>query len=861
MTSLEIKNMWLKFFINKGHYPENSFSLIPENDPTLLWVNAGVTPLKKYFNGSLPIINSRIVNIQKCLRTNDIENVGKTSTHHTFFEMLGNFSIGDYFKKEVIDFAYELLMSKQWFALDSNKIYITYYHKDTETLDLWLKKNIKPENLISLESNFWNIGEGPCGPCTEIFFDRGPKYHSKGKELIEKDIKNNRFVEIWNIVFSQYNFNPKNKKNIYQELPSKNIDTGAGLERLTCISQDVENNFETDIFLPIIQKISSLSSIKYQNQENFKIISDHIRTLVFAIGDGVIFANDGRGYVLKKILRRAIQKGKNLNFKEPFLYKLISTVIKQNHFFYPKLKEYQSILEKIIYKEEKKFFDMLENSEEKIFNLIKNNFLSGDKYFKLYDTYGIPKEIILNYCNKKGFIVDNDGFIKKLESHKNLSKLNQNFKLNIKKQNDKFLNFTDKSDFIGYNITEIKTKVIKIFEEGIILEQTPFYPNMGGQINDIGFINNIPVKKIIRLHHGQLLHQIQSNLFYEGQKVIAKIDVNIRKQISLHHTATHLLHDAIILILGKHVEQKGSFIGNNLLRWDFNHYEKIKPKDIIKLETQVNKWIKKKTNIIIKEILFSDAKKIPNIKYFKYKKYPKIVRVVQMDDYSITLCAGTHAKNTQDLKKIIILSCNLISSGIYRIEASVGLNAINILNKKINYYLDEKKNIIKKAKKMSVPNFKLLIPKDIIITESFQDILNYKLYLKNLQQNFIFFKKELLEHQKKYVLSNIKKFIPLKITSKMFLKIKDKMEMEVIKYLLEHLFIKFKMEILLICYLQDDKIFFLCKSKTLNAEQIIKKISQITEGFGGGNNKFAQGSTKHTNKLNSVLKYWNNNLS
>ncbi|CAP18435.1 Alanyl-tRNA synthetase [Candidatus Phytoplasma mali] len=861
MTSLEIKNMWLNFFINKGHYQENSFSLIPENDPTLLWVNAGITPLKKYFNGSLPVVNSRIVNIQKCLRTNDIENVGKTSTHHTFFEMLGNFSIGNYFKKEAIDFAYELLMSKQWFGFDSNKIYITYYYKDIETLNLWLKKDIHPEHLISLESNFWNIGQGPCGPCTEIFFDRGSKYHPKGKELIKKDIPNNRFVEIWNIVFSQYNFNPENKKNIYQELPSKNIDTGAGLERLACILQDVENNFETDIFFPIIQKISYLSSIKYQNQEAFKVISDHIRTLVFAIGDGVIFANDGRGYVLKKILRRAIQKGKILNFKKPFLYKLIPIVVKQNQFFYPKLKEYQSILEKIIYKEEKKFFDMLENCEEKILNLIKNNFLSGEQYFKLYDTYGIPKEIILNYCEQKGFIIDNDGFIKKLESHKNLSKLNQHFKLSIQKKNDKFLNFKDKSNFIGYNILETKTKVIKIFEEGIILEKTPFYPNMGGQINDKGFINNIPVKKIIRLHHGQLLHQVQSDLFYEDQEVIAKIDFNARKQISLHHTATHLLQDAIILILGKHIEQKGSFIGDNLLRWDFNHYEKIKPQDILKFEIQVNKWIQKKTNVIIKEILFSDAKKIPNIKYFKDKKYPEIVRIVQMDDYSITLCAGTHAKNTKDLKKIIILSCNLISSGIYRIEASVGLNAINILNQKINFYLDEKKNIIKKAQRMSISNFKLLLPENIIITESFQDILNYKLYIQNLQRNFNFFKKELLENQKKYVLSNIKKFIPSKITTKMFLKINDKMEMEVLKYLLEYLFVKFKMEILLICYLQDDKMFFLCKSATLHAGQIIKTISQIAEGFGGGNNKFAQGSTKHPNKLKSVLKYWNDNLS
>ncbi|MGM1458905.1 MAG: alanine--tRNA ligase-related protein [Columbia Basin potato purple top phytoplasma] len=357
MTANQIRKMWLDFFITKGHKLKDSFSLIPDSsDSSLLWVNAGVVPLKKYFDGSEKVCFSKIVSIQKCLRTNDIDNVGKTAIHHTFFEMLGNFSIGDYFKKETIDLVYELLISEKWFNLPQDRLYITYFYKDQATYNFWLKKGIHPEHLISLNTNFWEIGEGPCGPCTEIFFDRGIEYDDRGLKLIKEDISNDRFIEIWNVVFSQYNSELDKDRENYIELPNKNIDTGSGLERLACIFQNTKTNFETDLFLPIIQKISHLSKIEYfEKKEIFRIIADHIRTLVFGIADGVVLANEGRGYILKKILRRSFIKGQTLGFKKPFLFKLVSVVIDIMKEFYPYLGTKRQIIENIIQVEEEKF--------------------------------------------------------------------------------------------------------------------------------------------------------------------------------------------------------------------------------------------------------------------------------------------------------------------------------------------------------------------------------------------------------------------------------------------------------------------------------------------------------------------------
>ena len=365
MTSSEIRQMWLDFFASKGHSVEPSASLVPVNDPTLLWTNAGVAPLKKYFDGSMVPSNPRITNAQKCIRTNDIENVGKTARHHTFFEMLGNFSIGDYFKEEAIEFAMELLFDEKWFGFDKDKLYITYYTNDTAARDFWIKNGINPEHLIPLDGNFWEIGEGPCGPDTEMFYDRGEKYDKRGKELIENDIENDRFIEIWNIVFSQFNSKEGVERSNYKELPSKNIDTGCGLERLCCVMQGVDTNYDTDLFMPIIKKTEEICGVKYEGQMAFKVIADHVRTVTFAVADGATLSNEGRGYVLRRVLRRASKYAKALGINKPFMAELVDVVIQIMDPFYPYLHDKRDICRQIISAEEEKFLATLASGEKK----------------------------------------------------------------------------------------------------------------------------------------------------------------------------------------------------------------------------------------------------------------------------------------------------------------------------------------------------------------------------------------------------------------------------------------------------------------------------------------------------------------
>ncbi|OHE32628.1 MAG: alanine--tRNA ligase, partial [Tenericutes bacterium GWD2_38_27] len=371
MTAAEIRDTWLRFFESKKHKIEASASLVPQNDPTLLWINAGVAPLKKYFDGSEKPSNPRLTNVQKCIRTNDIDNVGKTARHHTFFEMLGNFSIGDYFKKEAIEWGLEILTDPKWFGFPVEKLYMTYYPDDLEARDQWIRLGVDPSHIIPRADNFWEIGSGPCGPDTEIYFDRGDSYDKRGKELIELDLENERFIEIWNIVFSQFNSKPGLKREQYPELPNKNIDTGAGLERFACVIQQTKTNFETDLFFPIIKHTEEISKIKYTGQMAFKVIADHIKALTFAISDGAILSNEGRGYVLRRLLRRAVKYGRTLNLTEPFLYLLVDDVVSTMGVFYTNLKETQSIVKKLVLKEEQKFLETINEGEKHLLEAIE----------------------------------------------------------------------------------------------------------------------------------------------------------------------------------------------------------------------------------------------------------------------------------------------------------------------------------------------------------------------------------------------------------------------------------------------------------------------------------------------------------
>ena len=414
LTGNEIIRMYIDFFKERGHMELESASLIPHNDPTVLWINAGVTPLKKYFDGSVVPKNRRLTSVQKCIRTGDIESVGRTARHHTFFQMLGNFSIGDYFRNEAITWAYELLTSSKYFDIDKNKLYVTVYTDDIETYNLWISLGIKPSHIIKLKNNFWEIGPGPSGPDTEIFFDRGEKYdkEKKGIELLEKEEENDRYIEIWNNVLSQFNATEGLSREEYPELPSKNIDTGMGVERMACILQETETNYETDLFMPIIGAISEISSLPYTGQMEFKVIADHIRTITFALSDGAVFENAGRGYVLRRLLRRASRMGRKLNINREFLSDFVDVVVDKYKDIYPELMRTKKKVKELISKEELLFQKTLHAGEKRLEELFSgdNKVISGNDAFKLYDTYGYPIELTVEVAEEKGFIVDTEGF-------------------------------------------------------------------------------------------------------------------------------------------------------------------------------------------------------------------------------------------------------------------------------------------------------------------------------------------------------------------------------------------------------------------------------------------------------------------
>lgn len=852
MTGLEIRNTWLNFFEENKHKIEPSASLIPANDPTLLWINAGVAPLKKYFDGSEIPASPRITNVQKCIRTNDIDNVGKTARHHTFFEMLGNFSIGDYFKKEAIELGYDLLTNKKWFGFPKEKLYITYYPTDLDAKQAWIDCGINPSHLIPLEGNFWEIGAGPSGPCTEIFFDRGSKYDSRGKELIENDIENDRFIEIWNIVFSQYNADPEVPREEYKELPNKNIDTGAGLERFACVLQETETNFETDLFYPIIQKTEEMSHIKYEGQMAYKVIADHIKTLTFAISDGAVLSNEGRGYVLRRILRRAVKYGRNLNLNEPFLYSLVDTVVTMMSGFYPHLIQTKEIVKKIIKREEEKFFETIAEGEKHLLSSIDNHMLSGQAAFKLYDTYGFPIELTLEYAEENNITVDVDGFNKALEEQKQRSRNARTEDGSMGSQEEAYLNFKEPSKFIGYDQLEVETTVLKVFNDGIVLRETPFYATMGGQVFDQGTINGLSVTDVIKLPLGQYLHKVEGT-FLEGEEVLAIVNEEIRNKVSSNHTATHLLHQAIKDVIGDHAHQQGSQVNHKLLRFDFNHYDKVTEENILQIENIVNQHILLKEAVQITETSLEEAKKIGAQALFT-EKYGDVVRVVNINQYSIELCGGTHVKNTADIKRFAITSVESIGSGIYRVEAVSGDELTEVLKETLSNTISDIKELLNKAEKLQTQDIVFKKKELPNITVSYQDIINYRNYLQELKQDVKQFEKQIEELQTKQVLQNAQSYIPENTQAKMVLTITEPMSIPTLKQLIDVIYDKIKAEVLFVVHKEADKATFICKSSSTHAGDLIKLAAKLTNGSGGGKPTLAQGGTKDLTHLEKAIK-------
>ncbi|HEM4029545.1 TPA: alanine--tRNA ligase [Streptococcus suis] len=703
LSSAQIRQMWLDFWKSKGHSVEPSANLVPVNDPTLLWINSGVATLKKYFDGSVIPDNPRITNAQKSIRTNDIENVGKTARHHTMFEMLGNFSIGDYFRDEAIEWGFELLTSPEWFAFPKDKLYMTYYPDDVDSYNRWIALGVEPSHLIPLEDNFWEIGAGPSGPDTEIFFDRGTDFDPEniGIRLLEEDIENDRYIEIWNIVLSQFNADPAVPRSEYKELPNKNIDTGAGLERLAAIFQGAKTNFETDLFLPIIREVEKISGKTYdQDGDNmsFKVIADHIRALSFAIGDGALPGNEGRGYVLRRLLRRAVMHGRRLGITEPFLYKLVETVGAIMESYYPEVLEKRDFIEKIVKREEETFARTIDAGSGHLEELLSElkaagkDTLEGKDIFKLYDTYGFPVELTEELAEDAGYKIDHEGFKVAMKEQQDRARAAVVKGGSMGMQNETLAGITESSTFVyGQTSLDAKLEVIiadnertEAVSEGqalLVFDQTPFYAEMGGQVADRGVIKNASgdavatVVDVQKAPNGQPLHTVELSASISlGQTYTLEIDSNRRRGVEKNHTATHLLHPALHNVIGEHATQAGSLNEEGFLRFDFTHFEAVTADELRRIENEVNEKIWEALDIVTVETDVDTAKEMGAMALFG-EKYGKVVRVVTIGDYSIELCGGTHVSNTAEIGLFKIVKEEGIGSGTRRILAVTGKEA------------------------------------------------------------------------------------------------------------------------------------------------------------------------------------------
>ena len=641
--------------------------------------------------------NPRITNSQKAIRTNDIENVGKTARHHTMFEMLGNFSVGDYFRDEAIEWGYELLTSPEWFDFPKDKLYMTYYPDDKDSYNRWIACGVEPSHLIPIEDNFWEIGAGPSGPDTEIFFDRGEDFDPDniGIRLLEEDIENDRYIEIWNIVLSQFNADPAVPRSEYKELPNKNIDTGAGLERLVAVMKGAKTTFETDLFMTIIREIEKMTGKTYDpdgDTMSFKVIADHIRSLAFAIGDGALPGNEGRGYVLRRLLRRAVMHGRRLGISDAFLYKLVPTVGQIMESYYPEVLEKKDFIEKIVKREEETFARTIDAGSSMLDELLANlkksgkDTLEGKDIFKLYDTYGFPVELTEELAEDEGFKIDHEGFKAAMKEQQERARASVVKGGSMGMQNETLANITEPSEFL-YEAETAESRLSVIVADDarhdsvnsgqalLVFEQTPFYAEMGGQVADHGTISDAAgtvvarVVDVQRAPNGQALHTVEvGGELVVGADYKLEIDHTRRHRVMKNHTATHLLHAALHNIVGDHAVQAGSLNEQEFLRFDFTHFEAVTPEELRAIEEQVNEEIWKATPVTTIETDIDTAKSMGAMALFG-EKYGKNVRVVSIGDYSVELCGGTHVANTAEIGMFKIVKEEGIGSGTRRILA------------------------------------------------------------------------------------------------------------------------------------------------------------------------------------------------
>lgn len=855
MTHVEIREMWFKFFTSKHHQIIESAPLIPIDDDSLLWINAGVTPLKKYFDGTKIPECKRLTSIQKCIRTNDIENVGVTKRHQTFFEMMGNFSIGDYFKNEAIEFAYELLTSEKWFAIPIEKLYVTIYTGDNEAYNKWIEMGMLEDHIIRLDENFWEIGKGPCGPDSEIFYDRGEKYDKDhdALEKFKKDEEQERYIEIWNNVFSQYNQEPNVKREDYKELPHKNIDTGAGLERWCLVFQDVDSNFETDLFQPIIESIEKMSGVKYNGQTPIKVIADHIRALTFALSDGAFFDNAGRGYVLRRLLRRSERFGRKLGLNEPFMYKLVSSVIDTMKEAYPYLVEKRAVVETLILEEEKLFLKTLTDGERILKQLVKNSTdgtISGNDAFKLYDTYGFPFELTLEIAEESNLTVNEEEFEEELKIQQERSRASRDNNESMASQKPDLMAFVEPSTFV-YDPTPIQGKVIGLFKDGVktdeitdkgevIFDTTPFYAEMGGQCGDTGSLDNetthANVVNTLNAPNKQHMHfvEVKEGAIHLGDTFTLSIDQQKRRQITANHSATHILQKALQETLGDHISQAGSYVDDKVLRFDFTHFEKISAELLKEIEEKVNQIVFEGRPVVIKNMTKEEALASGAMALFD-EKYGDVVRVVNIGDYSIELCGGCHVLNSSEIGLFKIVSEESVGSGIRRIVAQSGLAAYNAM-------VHEKETVDTIASTLNLKNRKDVVNKVEALKEELKEA---KVEVEQLSA-------KLNAIQAASKANDIEEINGVKV-----LYVEEQLENAKAKQLTFDFRDQLESGIVVLVSKYEEKCsYFVSVSKDLvgqyKAGNIIKAINEVVDGRGGGKPDFAQGGCAINDNISKI---------
>lgn len=857
----ELREKFLEFFESKGHLRLPSFSLIPKDDNSLLLINSGMAPMKKYFTGEITPPRTRVTTCQKCIRTPDIERVGITARHGTFFEMLGNFSFGDYFKHEATAWAWEFFT--EVLKMPKELLYCSIYEDDEETYKIWTEEvGVDPSHIVRLgkEDNFWEHGPGPCGPCTEIYFDRGAD-KGCGSPDCHVGCECDRFVEVWNVVFSQFE---NDGNGNYTPLEHPNIDTGMGLERLACVMQGVDNLFLVDTVQKIMKHISSIVGVNYGDDEkkdiSLRVITDHVRSTTFMIADGVMPSNEGRGYVLRRLLRRACRHGILLGYSKPFLYKVCETVIKENEKAYPELLEKKDLIIKLMRVEEENFLKTINQGMEML-NAIAdksdNMVLSGEDAFKLNDTYGFPIDLTMEIVSEKGMKIDLDRFHELLKEQKERSRASRkNAGADAWISDSTDLSEIPETEFTGYTDYTAQSKVLAIIKDGekcdsayegdnviIVLDKTPFYAESGGQVGDTGVITGsgieISVSNTEKTPTKIFLHycDITNGVIQTGDEVTASINVERRKDIARNHTAAHLLQAALRQVLGTHVEQAGQLVSDDILRFDFTHFSAMTAKEMTEVENLVNKVIFEAMNVETREMPIAEAKKLGAMALFG-EKYGDIVRVVKAGDFSVEFCGGTHVDNTAKIGLFKIRQEGSVAAGVRRIEAVTGRGVIELLNNSIY-------TLVSSAEALKIGNIKDFASRCEQIAGELKekdreiDALNRKLASSKIDELF----------------ANAKFEKGVRIISAAF----NDINADMLRTMCQRVLDSAPKTVVVIAGMNGGKVTFACacgeeaRAKGANAGKIVKAVASVAGGNGGGKPDLAMAGAKDVTKVDEAL--------